>query len=72
MPKYLIPDWLYDILKWAVTVFLPAATVLFVALSATWGWPYADQIKDTLVALYTFFGAIMGISGGAAMLRETE
>lgn len=72
MPKYLLPDWAYDIAKWAVTVLLPAFTVLFVALAATWGWPYADQIKDTLVALYTFLGAIMGISGGVAMLRETE
>lgn len=72
MPKYLIPDWLYDVLKWAVTVLLPAVTVLFVALASTWGWPMADQIKDTLVALYTFLGAIMGISGGVAMLREQE
>lgn len=72
MPKYLLPDWAYDIAKWAVTVLLPAFTALFVALAATWHWPCADQIKDTLVALYTFLGAIMGISGGVAMLRDTE
>lgn len=68
--KYLIPDWLYDILKWAVTALLPAFTALFVALAATWHWPMADQIKDTLIALYTFFGAIMGISGGVAMMTK--
>ena len=72
MPKFLLPDCAYDIAKWCVTVLLPSATVFFVALAATWGWPYADQIKDTLVALYTFLGAIMGISGGVAMLRDTE
>lgn len=70
--SYLIPDWLYDMLKWAVTVLLPAATALFVTLAATWGWPFADQIRDTLVALYTFFGAIMGISGAVALMRGKE
>lgn len=70
--EYLIPDWLYDVLKWAVTVFLPAFTALFVALAATWGWPFADQIKDTLVALYTFLGGIMGLSGAVALMRGKE
>ena len=69
MDKYLLPDWAYDLIKFVVTVVLPSATALYVALAAIWGWPLADQIKDTLVAIYTFLCAVMGISGAAAVLR---
>ena len=66
---YLLPDWLYDLIKTTVTVFLPAATALYVALAAIWGWPLADQIKDTLAAVYTFLCAVMGISGAVGQIR---
>lgn len=70
--QYWLPDWLYDLIKWGVTVLLPAVTALFVALAAIWGWPMADQIKDTLVAAYTFLCALMGISGAVGVLRRDE
>lgn len=70
--SYLLPDWAYDLAKWVVTVLLPAVTVLYVALAAIWGWPLADQIKDTLIAVYTFLCALMGISGAVGVLRGDE
>lgn len=72
MPKYLLPDWAYDIAKWCVTVLLPCFTALYVGLSATWGWPMAEQIQQTLVLLYTFLCGLMGISAGVAELRSME
>ena len=70
--QYLLPSKYYDIIKVIVTVFLPAATVAYVGLAATWGWPMADQIERTLVIAYTFLCAIMGISTLTAKPIEDE
>ena len=41
-------DKLYDILKWVVTVVLPALTALWLGLSKVWGFPYAEEIGATV------------------------
>lgn len=53
---------IYDILKWVVIVVLPATTTLWLALSAIWGWPYAEAIGATLTAITAFLGALIGVS----------
>lgn len=70
--KYLLPSKYYDIIKLIVTTILPAATVAYVGLAATWGWPMADQIERTLVIAYTFLCAVMGISTYTAKPIEGE
>lgn len=64
--KYLLPDRVYDAIKFFVTVVMPAASVLYVGLAAIWGWPFADQISRTEVVVYTFLCALMGISSYSA------
>ena len=64
--RYWLPDWLYDGIKWVVTILLPAATVAYVALAGIWGWPLAEQVERTLVVTYTFLCAVMGISSATA------
>jgi hypothetical protein len=68
--KYLLPDHIYDAIKLFVTVFMPAVSVLYVALAGIWGWPYADEIARTISAIYTFLCALMGISKYAAKAEE--
>ena len=60
--QYLLPNRVYDLIKYVVTIILPAASVLYVALAGIWGWPYADEISRTIAAVYTFLCALMGIS----------
>lgn len=60
--QYLLPNRVYDLIKKFVTVVLPAASVLYVALAGIWGWPYADEISRTIAAVYTFLCSLMGIS----------
>lgn len=60
--QYILPDKIYDLIKKFVTVVLPAASVLYVALAGIWGWPYADEVSRTIAAAYTFLCALMGIS----------
>ena len=52
----------YDILKAIALVWLPALSVLYLALSGIWGLPYGEQISATIMAIDTFLGAVLGIS----------
>ena len=62
MTTYLLPNRAYDLIKYVVTILLPAASVLYVALAGIWGWPYADEVSRTIASVYTFLCALMGIS----------
>lgn len=57
-----LSDKAYTYLKWITMVLIPAATTLYVALSAIWGFPYASEVAKTSAACCAFLGAILGIS----------
>lgn len=61
-PSYLLPDKIYDVIKYIVTIIMPAVSVLYVGLAGIWGWPYADEVSRTIAVVYTFLCAVMGIS----------
>ena len=52
----------YDILKYAAQIVLPALATLYFALSQIWGLPYGEQIVGTITAIDAFLGALLGIS----------
>lgn len=52
----------YDVIKWIVTIVLPAIITLYSALANIWDFPYAQQIIPTLAAIEVFLGVIMGVS----------
>lgn len=60
--QYILPDKIYDAIKYVVTIVLPALSVLYVGLAGIWGWPYADEVSRTIAVVYTFLCALMGIS----------
>lgn len=70
--QYMLPDKVYDAVKWFVTVMLPAISVAYVGLAAIWGWPYADEVGRTIAVLYTFLCALMGISTYTARPRPAD
>lgn len=55
-------DKLYNVLKWVVMIALPAIATLYTALAAIWGWPMADAVSQTIAAITTFLGVLLGIS----------
>ena len=57
-----LTDFWYDILKWVCLVVLPALGVLYSVLAGHWGWPYAEEIPATIMAVEAFLGAILGVS----------
>lgn len=52
----------YDVLKWITMVFLPAFAVLYTTLAPIWGFPYAQEIQATILAVVTFLGVVLQIS----------
>ena len=52
----------YDILKWASLVLLPAVGTLYGTLSEIWGAPYGTEVVKTIVAIEFFLGSLLGIS----------
>lgn len=57
-----MPDWIYDVLKLLVTVILPAASTLYTTLAKIYNWPYAGEVAQTVAAVCTFIGTVIGIS----------
>jgi len=58
----MIPDKVYDILKWIALIVLPALGTLYFSLSKIWGFPLGVEIVGTISAIDTFLGALLGIS----------
>lgn len=55
----------YDLLKWAALIALPALAVLYNVLAGVWGWPYAQEVSTTINAVIAFIGTLIGISTAA-------
>lgn len=69
---YILPNHIYDALKFIVTVVLPAISVLYVGLAGIWGWPFADEVSRTIAVVYTFLCAVLGFSSYTAKPSEDE
>lgn len=62
---------LYDRLKFAALIVLPALGTLYFALSGIWGLPYGEQVVGTITAVDTFLGAILN-AAAKAYREKTE
>lgn len=59
----MLPQKLYETIRWIIAIALPALGVFIVAIESIWalGWP-AQEISLTLDAIGLFLGTIFGIS----------
>lgn len=54
-----IPPYLYEILRWFVSIVLPATATLTAGLNKAWEWNLPmDSILATFVTVETFLGAV--------------
>lgn len=60
--KILFNNKVYDFLKWVCIVGLYALSTLYSTLAGIWGLPYKDEICQTLAAVGTCLGAMLGLS----------
>ena len=61
----MLPNKLYDILKWISLIALDAVGVCYKTLATIWGWPYGEQVLATCAAVSLLIGALIGISTAA-------
>lgn len=59
---YLLPDKVYEILKWVALIALPAVAWLFGAVGPQWGLPHCGELVTTINAVGVFVGAMIGVS----------
>ena len=52
----------YDVLKWIALLVLPAAATFYSTIAGIWGLPFGDEISQTIIAVDTFIGVVLGIS----------
>lgn len=52
---------LYDILN-KIERFLPAIGIFYLALAKIWGFPFADEVNQTIAAVATLLGTLLEIS----------
>lgn len=65
--SYLLPDGVYQILKWMGLILCPALAALVGAVGPAWGLPNVDSIVLTINAVGVFIGAVIGASQVSAM-----
>ena len=54
-----LPKWLYEGLRWVVSIVLPATATLLAGLNAAWNWNWPiEAILATFSAVETFLGAV--------------
>lgn len=52
----------FDVLKWIAILLLPSLATLVAVIFKIWNLPYGNEIAQTITALATFLGALLGIS----------
>ena len=60
--RYWMPAGVYDVLKWASCLGIPAIGTFYVTIAAALGLPYAEQVSALCLAVSTFLGALIGAS----------
>lgn len=62
MKNKILPDAVYDILKWIAIIALPAFCVFYERIGVIWGLPYTQEICGTLDAASVLLGALLCVS----------
>lgn len=60
--QYIIPDKVYQALKWAGLVALPAVATFYGVCAPLWGWPTPEAVVTTINAAGVLMGACLGYS----------
>ena len=71
---YIIPDYIYKLLKWVGLIALPAVAVFVSTVGQAWGMDpgLSNAIVTTLNAAGVLVGALLGISQATSKPGEGE
>ena len=66
MKEYIIPNEVYQVLKWVGLIACPAIATFVGAVFPAWGIPNADAVVLTLNAAGALIGALIGVSAATS------
>lgn len=69
MPEYLLPNEVYDVIKWVGLIVCPALAAFIGAVGPAWGMANVDAIVLTINALGVLIGAVIGASALSAKVE---
>jgi len=59
----MLPQKLYEFLRWFLTIVIPASITALVTLNTIWEWTLpVEAIVGTIMAAATFLGCVFGIA----------
>lgn len=58
----ILPNKIYDILKWLCLICFPALAYGYSALAEIWGLPYGTEIPQTINIVAFVLGCCIGVS----------
>lgn len=58
----IIPNKIYNVLKWVLIIFVPALITFLTTIFALYGIPHIEIVVGTISAVATFLGALIGVS----------
>lgn len=67
-----IPDKIYNILKWILMIVIPALITFLTTIFTLYGIPHLDIVVGTIGAIATFIGACIGISSKAYYSKKND
>lgn len=70
MKEYIIPNEVYQVLKWLGLIACPAVATFIGAVFPAWGIPNADAVVLTLNAAGVLIGSLIGVSAAASKVSE--
>lgn len=70
MKEYIIPNEVYQVLKWLGLIACPAFATFVGAVFPAWGIPNADAVVLTLNAAGVLIGALIGVSAATSKVSE--
>lgn len=60
--KKVLPDKVYNVLKWTALIALPAIGIFYEELAEIWSLPFGSQIHSTCSILAVLIGALIAKS----------
>lgn len=68
----MLPNKLYDVLKFVSLIALDAAGVFYKSIASIWSLPLGDEVLATCAALSLLIGTLIGISSSTYKKRSGE
>lgn len=69
-PNYILPDKVYDVLKWIGLLLLPTLAWMYSSVATVWGLPYIEEVPFTLNVLGTCIAVLIGASSLTNIIRS--